>query len=480
MKRIISILFSISIIIASHAQQSLQQFLNNPSLKHASVGVCVKDLSTGKTIVSYNEDKSLTTASVMKLLTTATALELLGPKYKYETTLALDANNPSKLLVIGSGDPTLGTAIFKENQHSFLMDWSDKLHAKLGGSDNLKLYVVDNLFGYNGVSDEWTWIDMGNYYAAGAYGISVFDNTYQLFFNTIDRNRSPKILRTEPEVKGLTFTNYLKLNTTGRDNGYIYGAPFSYNRVLRGDIPARRTSFSIKGDIPDPGLMLGQVLASELVKRGISVAEVETAHLDYINNYENVSGATAVNYRVGEILHVHQSRPLTDILREVNVESNNHYAEHLIRTIGRHQNPDIYSDALEEGIKYVKKLWTESDIPTSSLFMHDGCGLAPQNAASAELFCDLLVYMHNKSLYAKEFFASMPLAGRDGTLKSFMNTTKYRGKVRAKSGSIGGVQCYAGYLIDGNKRYAFTIMVNKFTGSRSAVRKSIEQFIESL
>ncbi|HZJ80499.1 MAG TPA: D-alanyl-D-alanine carboxypeptidase, partial [Dysgonamonadaceae bacterium] len=373
-----------------------------------------------------------------------------------------------------------GTSMFKENQYSFLMDWSDKLKTKLGNSDNLKLYVVDNLFGYNGVSNEWTWIDMGNYYAAGAYGISVFDNSYRLFFNTIDRNSSPKILRTEPEVKGLTFTNYLKLNTTGSDNGYIYGAPFSYNRVLRGNIPAGRTSFSIKGDIPDPGLMLGQTLASELDKRGIRVTEVETAHLDYINNTANSSGARTINYRVGEVLHVHQSRPLTDILGEVNVESNNHYAEHLIRTIGRNQNPDIYSDALEEGIKYVNKHWIESGISTSSLFMHDGCGLAPQNAASAELFCDLLVYMHNRSDYAKDFFASLPLAGRDGTLKSFMNSTKYRGKVRAKSGSIGGVQCYAGYLIDGNKRYAFTIMVNKFTGSRSAVRKSIEQFIESL
>ena len=210
------------------------------------------------------------------------------------------------------------------------------------------------------------------------------------------------------------------------------------------------------------------------------MAEVETAHLDYINNAENASGARTINYRVGEVLHVHQSRPLTDILGEVNVESNNHYAEHLIRTIGRNQNPDIYSDALKEGIKYVNKHWIESGISTSSLFMHDGSGLAPQNAASAELFCDLLVYMHNRSDYAKDFFASLPLAGRDGTLKSFMNSTKYRGKVRAKSGSIGGVQCYAGYLIDGNKRYAFTIMVNKFTGSRSAVRKSIEQFIESL
>ena len=480
MKRLISFVFTLSILFVGYAQPALQQFINNPALKHASVGVCVKDLTTGKTIVSYNEDKSLTTASIMKLITTATALELMGPNYRYETTLALDADDSSKLLVIGSGDPSLGTSVFKDDPYSFLADWSQKLQAPLAKIDNLKLYVVDNLFGYNGVSDEWTWIDMGNYYAAGAYGVSVFDNTYRLFFDTTDRNSSPRILRTEPDMKGLTFTNYLKMNTTERDNGYIYGAPFSYERILRGNIPANKTSFSIKGDIPDPGLMLGEMLATELSKRGTKVAEIETSHLDYISKVNSVGNIKTLGYRVGQVLHVHQSRPLSDILREVNVESNNHFAEHLIRTIGRNQNSDIYSDALEEGIKYVTKHWTKKNVSTSSLFLHDGCGLAPQDAASPELFCDLLLYMYNQSNYSKEFYASLPTAGRDGTLKSFMKNTKYDGKIRAKSGSIGGVQCFAGYLIDGNKKYAFTIMINKFTGSRSDVRKGIEGFIGSL
>ena len=480
MKLFLSFIFAITVLFVGNAQTALQQFIENPALKHASVGVCVKDMSTGKTIVSYNEDKSLTTASIMKLVTTATALELLGPDFRYETTLALDAQDPSTLLLIGSGDPTLGTLAFKENPYSFLMDWSQKLQASLVGVKNLKLYVVDNLFGYNGVSDEWTWIDMGNYYAAGAYGISVFDNSYRLFFDTSDRNRSPRILRTEPEIKGLTFTNYLKLNTAGQDNGYIYGAPFSYDRILRGDIPSGKTDFSIKGDIPDPGLMLGEMLATELSKKGIHVAEVGTAQIDYISNINTSNKEGVLSYKVGKVLYVHQSRPLTDILREVNVESNNHYAEHLIRTIGRSQNTNIYSDALNEGVKYVKNYWEQQNIPTSSLFLHDGSGLAPQDAASSEFFCNLLLYMHNRSNYSKEFYASLPMAGRDGTLKNFMYNTKYSGKIRAKSGSIGGVQCFAGYLIDGNKKYAFTIMVNKFSGSRSAVRKSIENFIGSL
>ncbi|NLA63151.1 MAG: D-alanyl-D-alanine carboxypeptidase/D-alanyl-D-alanine-endopeptidase, partial [Bacteroidales bacterium] len=112
MKRFLSFIFAFSILYLGYAQPALQQFINNPALKHASVGVCVRDMSTGKTIVSYNQDKSLTTASIMKLITTATALELLGPNYRYETRLALDANDPSRLLVLGSGDPTLGTSVF--------------------------------------------------------------------------------------------------------------------------------------------------------------------------------------------------------------------------------------------------------------------------------------------------------------------------------------------------------------------------------
>ena len=466
-------------VITGYSQPALRQFLQNPALKHASVGVSVKELSSGKTIVSHNEDKSLTTASIMKLVTTATALELLGPDFRYNTMLALDANSPSTVLILGSGDPTLGTSAFKENPYSFLMKWSQLLQSPLTGINNLKLYVVDNLFGYNGVSDEWTWIDMGNYYASGAYGISVFDNSYRLYFDTTNRNSCPTILRTEPEIKGLAFTNYLKINTTGRDNGYIYGEPFSYDRILRGNIPAGRTSFSIKGDIPNPGLLLGEMLATELSKKGINVSNVETAQSDYISQACN-SNQTSQSYRVGQVLHVHQSRPIIDILRETNVESNNHYAEHLIRTIGRNQNLNIFSDALEQGVEFVNSYWTKQNVSTSSLFMHDGSGLAPQDAASPEFFSNMLMHMYNKSIYSKEYYATLPIAGQEGTLKNFMGNTKYSGKIRAKSGSIGGVQCFAGYLMDGDKKYAFTIMINKFTGSRAAVRKSIEDFILSL
>ena len=475
-----NLLFALFLVLAStgYGQISLQKFIGHPALKHASVGVSVVDMTTGRQVLEYQADKSFTPASVLKLITTATALETLGENYRYKTDIALDADDPSRILVIGSGDPTLASEAFYDNQQLFFITTANALKKVLQAEKEYSLYVADDLFGYNGISPEWTWIDMGNYYAAGAYGISVFDNSYRLFFNTTDRNSCPRILRMEPQIKGLTFQNELTLNNTGRDNGYIYGVPFSTDRTVRGNIPAGRTEFSIKGDIPDPGLMLGETLATYLKQAGIKIGKVETAREDYLAGH--CAPGAKQPYRVGQVLCSHVSPPLKDVIREVNTESNNHYAEHLIRTIGRKSNNDIYADALEAGITYVNKYWSNRGIDSTSLQLYDGSGLAPQNAVSAQFLTELLVYMHQRSASSSAFFNSLPKAGLEGTLKNFMGSSRYRGKIVAKSGSIGGVQCYAGYLVDGNKKLAFTVMVNKFNGTRPEVRGAIEQFLLKL
>ncbi len=478
MKKTVTLFLLFISLTCSFAQPALQQFVNNPALKSASVGVSVVDLQSGRVVVDYNSQKSLTPASVLKLITTATAIEVFGKDYRYKTDVAIDANNSYRILVIGSGDPTLGSEFFDINKNAFFIQSADAVKRSLDFNKSYSLYVVDNLFGYDGVSPEWTWIDMGNYYAAGAYGISVFDNMYRLYFDTTDKNSCPQIIRTEPEVEGITFQNSLSLNSTGRDNAYIYGIPFSNERILRGDIPAGKTQFSIKGDIPDPGMILGKTLSDYLQRVGYNIEKVETARADYFSVECNASKTTS--YAIGETIFSHQSRPMKEIIREVNVKSNNHYAEHLIRTVGRYNNSDIYSNPLDEGIDFINRFWKGKNIATDALVMKDGCGLAPQNAVTPAFLTDVLVYMYNDSKYSADFFNSLPKAGKEGTVRNFLRKTKYEGKVSAKSGSIGGVQCYSGYLIDGNKKYAFSVMVNKFNGTRKQVRSAIEQFLLNL
>lgn len=473
-KTLHNIILFLFISVVAFSQQPIQQIVNHPSLKHASVGISVVDLLAGQSVISHDSEKSLTPASVLKLITTATAVEVLGENFRYKTDVALDADDPTRILILGSGDPTLGSEAFKENRDRFFNDCRQLLQKALLKDKYYSIYVVDNLFGYDGVSPDWTWIDMGNYYAPGSYGISIFDNSYKLFFNTTNKIDGAIILGTDPEIKGLTFRNELKLNSNGRDNGYIYGAPFSYDRSVRGDIPGGKASFSIKGDIPDPGLLLGDKLAETLRKNGFKISNVETSRKDYLPLRKTSS------YRVGKVLFTQVSRPLKEIIREINVESNNHYAEHLIRTIGRHYKPDIYDDALVAGVDYVADYWKKNGVDIASITMHDGSGLAPQNAVSPKLLTDILSYMYNKSSYSAAFINSLPKAGQDGTLRNFMANTRYNGKIIAKSGSIGGVQCYAGYLIDGDKKYAFSIMINKYNGTRAQVRGAIEQFLLSL
>jgi D-alanyl-D-alanine carboxypeptidase/D-alanyl-D-alanine-endopeptidase (penicillin-binding protein 4) len=478
MKRIQLLLLTFSLFFFAHSQTALQRFVSNPALRHASVGVQVTDLNTGQHIVSHDADKSLTPASILKLMTSAVALETFGENFRYRTQLAFDANDPTRILVIGSGDPTLGSDRLGDNPNVFFINSATVLRNLLSQETEYSIYVVDNLFGYSGISPAWTWLNIGNHYAPGSYGISIFDNVYRLFFNTTNRNACPQILRTEPYMRGMTFQNELTLNTTGADNAYIYGVPFSNERILRGNIPGGRTEFSIRGDIPDPGLFLGETLADYLIRAGFNIEKVETARADYISQF-CVANRIQM-YQMGQILHTQESRMMREIIREINVQSNNHYSEHLIRSLGRRINPDIYIEPLNIGTEFVSSFLHERNITTTSLTMYDGSGLAPQNAVSATLMNELLVYMYNRSPHSQTFFDSLPKAGQEGTVRSFLRDTKYAGKVSVKSGSIFGVQSFSGYLIDGDKRYAFTIMVNNFNGTRVQVRAAIEQFLLSL
>lgn len=453
----------------SQQHEAIRKFQN--AVGDASVGVCVKDIS-GKDIIGYNKKTALIPASTLKVLTSATAMEILGEDYRFETTLAIDKNDPQHLIIRGHGDPTLGSEYLK--QPDFKAEWLLHIEKNLPKDKPISITIVDDYYGYAGVSSKWLQEDLGNYFAAGSYGISVFDNTYKLYFNTMRTDTCPVILRTVPEMKDIIFLNTLGFNTTGKDNGYINGEPFSNYRKLVGDIPAKRASFSLKGDIPDPGMVLGKTLAQELANAGYVVSDIQTTRKQY---YKNMFSSSKAYLFEESAFHIHLSPPLKDIVKIVNFRSNNHYTEHLIRAIGRANNKDIYSDALSEGIIFTKLFWKSKGINSDAMFIYDGCGLAPSNKISPEVLCDVLLYMQNKSKYSQSFFASMPKAGREGTVRNLLKGTRLEGKVFVKSGSIAEVQCFSGYYIEGNKKYVFTVMVNNYNSPRKQVVRAIENLL---
>ena len=466
MKSKILILFLAIAIIPVTASNPVKHFINNDLLRNANISITVKKLNTNKTVESFRSNNPVVPASTQKLITTATALELLGPEFRFETPLETDSpicpdgTLNGNLYIHGSGDPTLGSAMLGDT--AFLVEWVKKI--QLAGIKSIKGAIVADAtrFDTEGVNPKWLWEDMGNYYGAGAYGISYKDNLYTLEFRSGEIGTTPQIVKMMPEIPGFEFKNNLRSSAIRSDSAYFYGAPFSDYRTIYGEIPANRSSFKVKGDIPRPGLLLARDFTKALSVAGIEVSRTATE--------------TEVRNKQRNVIYTHYSPQLRDIIREINVQSNNHYAEHVFRYLSLINDTVATSKG---SVTVIKKFWASRSLPVDQLYIYDGSGLSPVNAVSSGFMAGLLEYM-DKSAYSQDFRASLPVAGTNGTLKSFLKSTALEGKIQAKSGTIHRVKCYAGYITLDNKNYVFSIMVNNPNGTLSAVTKKIEEFLLSV
>ncbi len=464
MKKLNFIISLLLFSILAFAKGPLDGLLNNSLLQNANISLLVKDLVTNVTVCEYRSKNSIVPASTMKLVTTATALELLGADFRFQTKLEMDGKVSAdgvlngNLYIRGGGDPTLGSE--KLGDTTFLAKWVDVIKSRGIRKINGKVIADAGLFDDEGVNPKWTWEDMGNYYAAGIYGISYLDNTYRLVLRSGSVGTTPTVLRIVPEIANLKIDNRLVSSTISFDSAYFYGAPHSNFRSVTGEIPANRTEFVTKGDIPNPALLLAQHFSDRLIQNGIAIRDLPT---DIV---EHASERTAIYTQV--------SPPLSEIITETNVHSNNFYAENVFKYLAL-QNKAIATNT--EAVQVIKAFWKSKGLSVDQLFMYDGSGLSPSDAVSAQFFVELLSYMQTKSVNKDIFFRSLPVAGENGTLKSFLQKTPLQGKVHAKSGTISRVKSYAGYIDTKGKQLVFSLLINNPNGSSKAVARKMEEFL---
>jgi D-alanyl-D-alanine carboxypeptidase/D-alanyl-D-alanine-endopeptidase (penicillin-binding protein 4) len=459
--------FIISLLLFSSftfAKSPLDDLVNNSLLQNANISLLVKNTTTNATVCEYHSKNSVVPASTMKLVTTATALELLGADFRFQTKLELDGSVSAdgvlngNLYIRGGGDPTLGSE--KLGDTTFLTKWVDVIKSRGIRKINGKVIADAGLFDDEGVNPKWTWEDMGNYYAAGIYGISYLDNTYRLILRSGSVGTTPTVLRVVPEIANLKIDNQLVSTSISFDSAYFYGAPHSNFRSVTGEIPANRAEFITKGDIPNPALLLAQHFTNRLVQNGVAVRDLPT---DIV---EQTSERTAI--------YTHVSPLLSEIITETNVHSNNFFAENVFKYLAL-QNKAVATNT--EAVQVIKSFWKSKGLSVDQLFMYDGSGLSPSDAVSAQFFVELLSYMQTKSVNKDIFFRSLPVAGENGTLKSFLQRTPLQGKVHAKSGTISRVKSYAGYIDAKGKQLVFALLINNPNGSSKAVTRKMEDFL---
>lgn len=439
----------------------VKEFVGAEIVEHGDLSFHVVDLKTGKVVADHRGKNALVPASVMKIVTSGAALEVMGGNKTLETKLMyegkIDKNGILKgdLYIQGGGDPTLGSDGIAADPEAFLADWVKEM--KKAGVNSIKgdIIVLDDLFGYEGIPGKWLWEDMGTDYAPGTYGISIFDNLYTLYLSSGKPGTTPKIVGTKPQMKDLTFDNHAVVSPDGKRDIYVRGVPFENKRGFYGIVPENKVEITIKSDIPDPGLFLGQYFSNYIKKNGIKFdGKVTTARL------------TSKRPKNAVTIAVTESAPVSEIVKVLLTRSDNHYAEHLFQLLEK-----------VEGVN-VMEFWKEKGLDVDSLTMKDGSGLSRGDTLSAKLLTDILAYMaERKELKFEEL---LPIAGQDGTVAKFLKETPLSGNARIKSGSMSGIQSYAGYLEKDGKRYAFAIIVNHWNGDRTDLRNEMEKLLNGL
>ena len=444
-------------------ERAFQNFKDNTDLSSAHIGVQLLDSDGETKLVSYQEDKLFIPASITKLWTTAMAARILKPKYKFKTIVGhhgeLDTSNHTlkgDLYVVTNGDPSLESRFIAQ---SFLNDLRQILINRnikvIEG--RLKILPVES---YHTCS-QWLWSDLGNYYGAGYSSSTFMDNMVELYFNTnFSIGDTCEILNVIPTTASFLLTNEVTVGKQNRDLSYAFGAPMQDERVIKGNLPKRNLPYKVKVSMHNPQDFLYESIQKMMTALNI----VELNHSFSLNTLTD----TLLEY---------QSPDVSELIRIINFESNNNYAEHLMVECSKGYTDHYYIDT---AATFMQSYWSE--IFLNEVYFSDGSGLSRKNLITPQAMNGLLVHILN-DLNSKEkecIMRSLPVAGISGTLKYIGRKTSIQGNFKGKSGSMGGVRCYTGYFQKNEEFFPFTVMVNHFLVSDAKVRKAIEQLMEEL
>lgn len=446
-------------------QANGQNFIERAA-SEAQIAFYAKDISSGEILRSYNSEKLMIPASALKILTTATSLEILGKDFQYSTFIFFEGTIQNEVLigniiVKGSGDPTFGSAFFPQNSPELILSTIKNSLTQKGIKQlNGKIIIDCSVLAPPNYPSGRLWDDMANYYGATPSGLTWRDNTFEVVLSSPQKTGQVCVVKqVQPAIEGVEFLSYVLSASNNKDSAYIYGFPGLTKWEIRGSIPAGQSDFTIKGTLPNPAHQFANELASLL-----SV---------YKNSIEIVvfDKKTFVNYQKLVPLATIRSPYLHDILKVVNQRSHNLMADHLYLLLASNSDSHVFS--WDAAANLIIKFWRDKGVkgPTR---IFDGSGISPKNLISARFMVDVLGTM-NQSGSGPIFESSLAVGGISGTLRSIWSKPEWNGRVVAKSGSMEGVLCYAGYVYTkSNRKIAFALMVNNFVCPTSEIRKSIE------
>jgi D-alanyl-D-alanine carboxypeptidase/D-alanyl-D-alanine-endopeptidase (penicillin-binding protein 4) len=436
--------------------QQFNDVFEDPNFSNANWGVVIQSLSTGEYFYKKNENKLIMPASNLKLFTSAAALLLLGNDYTFKTEIyrrgVLDGSIlKGDLIVRGFGDPTISGRFYNDDFTYRLNLWADSLLNL--GIDEIQGNIIgdDDAFDDIGIGEGWPWDHLSEWYLAPSGALSYNDNCVEI-------NVIPSTVGVKPEIKLAPDTKYITIvnNAVTVSNDSITSIK-TYRDIgtnvisVYGTIKANSIPVRTYSTINNPTQYTVVVLKEILEKKGIKVKGY-AADNDDMNEL--------IDYDKTTKLFTDYSPPLSTILKVMNKNSLNFYAEQLLKIIG-YEKEGLGTAA--NGIKACLNLYTQMGINTEGMVIVDGSGISRLNLVTPNQINNLLSYMYKSDMFPY-FYDMFPIAGVDGTIANRMEKSRATNNVRGKTGYINNVRSLSGYVYTGDRELvSFSIIVNNFT-----------------
>ncbi|MEL6539682.1 MAG: D-alanyl-D-alanine carboxypeptidase/D-alanyl-D-alanine-endopeptidase [Bacteroidota bacterium] len=461
---------------AQTATEVIHAAQNQEALRSATIGFYAINLTNDKVIGSYNADTSITPASALKILTTATALEVLGPNHRFTTTIQHDGQIDAQgtlrgnIYIKGGGDPMLGSSRFKQHYYApyFIDTWVKAIKAK--GIQRIVGAVVGDATiytDYDVVPSTWVVGDLGMYYGAVVSGLSIFDNTFSVKLQAPSQGQAASLVAVTPALPPEV---QLMLQVHGADIKhaalYNVGYPYTKVRTIIGSIPCAPKVSHTQVTIPDAAYWAAYTLQQALRQQGVEVVQAATTMR------RGEQSKLPRNH-----LYTTCSPTLGQLLKAINLDSVNSYAEHLVKHLGRVLAEEA---STQEGIKTIRKFWAKCGINVNGMFLYDGSGLSRYNALTPKQLVEVLCRMKHSNHFSV-FYHSLPVAGKTGRLiHPMLKKPPLYGRLRIKSGRLSRCRTFVGY--GKNKRnedIAFALFIVNYD-SQAKADEALEQILTAM
>ncbi len=435
--------------------RAIDAILGREVFAPAIVAIDIRDLDTGRVLFERNATVNVKPASTMKLFTTAAILDaegatLTGPATTVESAGRLDGLGRvlGDVYLIGRGDPNLSDRFAWRSEKSPFDQMAADLRA--AGITRIEggLRGYDGLFTREEIPDNWTADDLVWSYGAEVSALSAFDNALGLRLEPGEREGDPTRLTVEPPNGFVRVENRSVTSARGNEVSVTLSRALGSRQVIiEGFLPLGGTGWDGSVAAPEPALFAATLLGEALTRHGISVRDAVTASRDPLP--EGLRELASV-----------RGPGVADQIRVVNKESQNLHAEMLLRRLGL----DVFKDAgVESSLRAREAFLKRQGVRFGDTAMYDGSGLSRADLVTARAEVDLLVAMARHPL-ARAFRESLPIAGRDGSLRRRMAGTRAEGRVFAKTGSLRHVNALAGYVDSSSGRHlVFSMIVNHHT-----------------